>query len=177
MATIDLKGLLGAAIRSHRSTLGISQEELAYRAGLHRTYVSDVERGARNPSVESIEKLAGALQTSVSILFERAGDGIRQAVEILLVEDSPQDVDLTLHAFKRANITNPVHVLRDGGDALDFIFGTGRYTHRPAPVNAAQVVLLDLNLPKKNGIEVLERIKNDKRTRHIPVIILTASNS
>ena len=176
MAAIDLKGLLGAAIRSQRSTLGISQEELAYRAGLHRTYVSDVERGARNPSVKSIEKLAGGLETSVSNLFERAGDGIRQAVEILLVEDNPRDVDLTLHAFKRANITNPVHVLRDGEDALDFIFGTGRYTHRAAQVHAAQVVLLDLNLPKKSGIEVLERIKSDKRTRHIPVVILTASN-
>ena len=72
MATIDLKTLLGMAIKTQRASLGISQEELAHRAGLHRTYVSDLERGARNPSVESIEKLARALELSVSKLFERA---------------------------------------------------------------------------------------------------------
>ena len=72
MATIDLKTLLGMAIKTRRALLGISQEELAYRAGLHRTYISDLERGARNPSVESIEKLAAALQISVAKLFEQA---------------------------------------------------------------------------------------------------------
>ena len=75
MATIDLKTLLGMAIKTRRASLGISQEELAHRAGLHRTYVSDLERGARNPSIESIEKLAGALQISVAKLFEAANDG------------------------------------------------------------------------------------------------------
>ena len=90
MATIDLKALLGVAIKTQRASLGISQEELAYRAGLHRTYVSDVERGARNPSVETIEKLARALEISVSMLFDQAG------MEILLVEDDPRDVRLTL---------------------------------------------------------------------------------
>ena len=71
MATIDLKTLLGMAIKTRRTALGISQEELAHRAGLHRTYVSDLERGARNPSIESIEKLAQALQISISELFEK----------------------------------------------------------------------------------------------------------
>ena len=77
MATIDLKTLLGMAIKMRRASLGISQEELAHRAGLHRTYVSDLERGARNPSIESIEKLANALQISVAKLFEAANDGQR----------------------------------------------------------------------------------------------------
>ena len=72
MATNDLKTLLGMAIKTQRASLGISQEELAHRAGLHRTYISDLERGARNPSVESIEKLAAALQISVAKLFEQA---------------------------------------------------------------------------------------------------------
>lgn len=72
MAEIDLKKLLGMAIKTQRSLLGISQEELAHRAGLHRTYVSDLERGARNPSLDSIEKLAQALQLSVSSLFAKA---------------------------------------------------------------------------------------------------------
>jgi len=70
-----LKTGLGEAIRSKRSVLGISQGELAERAGLHRTYVSDLERGARNPSIESIEKLARALHLSVAKLFEAAGNG------------------------------------------------------------------------------------------------------
>ncbi len=78
MATIDLKTLLGMAIKAQRASLGISQEELAHRAGLHRTYISDLERGARNPSIESIEKLAGALQISVAKLFEAAMDGQRE---------------------------------------------------------------------------------------------------
>ena len=70
MAANDLKTLLGRAIKAYRTTLGISQEELAHRAGLHRTYISDLERGARNPSIESIEKLARALQVSVARLFQ-----------------------------------------------------------------------------------------------------------
>ena len=72
MATNDLKTLLGMAIKTQRASLGISQEELAHRAGLHRTYISDLERGARNPSVESIEKLAAALQIPVAKLFDQA---------------------------------------------------------------------------------------------------------
>ena len=74
MSKVDLKKLLGMAIKAERSLLDISQEELAYRAGLHRTYVSDLERGARNPSLDTIEKLAQALQLSVSSLFEKAGN-------------------------------------------------------------------------------------------------------
>ena len=74
MATVDLKTMLGMAIKTQRASLGISQEELAHRAGLHRTYVSDLERGVRNPSVDSVEKLARALELSVSKLFERASE-------------------------------------------------------------------------------------------------------
>ncbi len=75
MAPIDLKTLLGVAIKTQRTSLGISQEELAHRAGLHRTYISDLERGARNPSIDSIEKLARALEISVAALFAAAGNG------------------------------------------------------------------------------------------------------
>ena len=173
MATIDLKTLLGMAIKTQRASLGISQEELAHRAGLHRTYVSDLERGARNPSIESIEKLAGALQVSVSNLFEGAGNGSssRQMEEILLVQDNPRDVDLTIRAFKKANITNPLKVARDGEEALDLVF---------ADVNRGNLrrtllILLDLNLPKISGLEFLRRIKAAEQTQDIPVIILTLS--
>jgi CheY-like chemotaxis protein/DNA-binding XRE family transcriptional regulator len=176
MATIDLKTLLGMAIKTQRASLGISQEELAHRAGLHRTYVSDLERGARNPSIESIEKLAGALQVSVSKLLESVGNGSgsRHLVEILLVEDNPRDVDLTVRAFKKANIANPLHVVRDGSEALDFLFANGLYTHR-RNARSPQLILLDLNLPRKSGLEVLREIKADERARDIPLIVLTAS--
>jgi CheY-like chemotaxis protein len=140
---------------------------------LHRTYVSDLERGARNPSIESIEKLAGALQVSVSNLFEGAGNGSssRQMEEILLVQDNPRDVDLTIRAFKKANITNPLKVARDGEEALDLVF---------ADVNRGNLrrtllILLDLNLPKISGLEFLRRIKAAEQTQDIPVIILTLS--
>lgn len=177
MAGNDLRTLLGTAIKSGRSELGISQEELANRAGLHRTYVSDLERGARNPSIESVEKLAQALQISVSMLFERATgpNGTKQLVEILLVEDNPRDVKLTMRAFEKAHITNPLHVVNDGMEALDFVFATGPYAHR-SDARQPRVILLDLNLPKKSGLEVLREIKGDKRTQNIAVIILTVSN-
>jgi CheY-like chemotaxis protein len=177
MATADLRALLGATIKSDRSALGISQEELAYRAGLHRTYISDLERGARNPSIQSIEKIASALQISVSMLFEQAGSGsqAKELVEILLVEDNPRDVELTLRGFEKGKITNPVHVVGDGVEALDFLFATGPYTQR-RDARSPQIILLDLNLPKKSGIEVLQRIKANETTRAIPVIVLTASS-
>jgi CheY-like chemotaxis protein len=174
MATIDLKSLLGMAIKTQRASLGISQEELAYRAGLHRTYISDLERGARNPSIESIDKLARALQISVSRLFESVGNGgaSPQMVQILLVEDDPHDVDLTVRAFKKAQIINPVQIARDGEEALEFVFANADDKN----LRSTLLVLLDLNLPKIGGLEVLRRLKADKRTEEIPVIILTVSN-
>jgi CheY-like chemotaxis protein len=177
MAALDLKTLLGTAIKSERSQLGISQEELAYRAGLHRTYISDLERGARNPSIESVEKLARALQISVAGLFQKTigGNGVKQPVEILLVEDNPRDVKFTIRAFEKAHISNPVHVVSDGVEALDFVFATGPYSNR-SNARRPDIILLDLNLPKKSGFEVLREIKDDRRTQHIPVIVLTASN-
>ncbi len=95
-------------------------------------------------------------------------------IEILLVEDNPNDVELTLHALKANNLTNPVHVVRDGAEALDFIFSTGMYAdrkHDPAP----RVILLDLKLPKVDGLEVLRRIKSDPLKKAIPVVVLTSS--
>lgn len=174
MEVIDLKTLLGAAIRAERSALGISQEELAHRSGLHRTYVSDLERGARNPSLESVEKLAQALKISVPNLFGRA-NGNTQLIEILLVEDNPPDVDLIMRAFKQANLTNPLYVARDGAEALEFIFGKSRHALR-AKVERPIIILLDLNLPEKSGLDVLRELRANERTREIPVIVLTASN-
>ena len=94
---------------------------------------------------------------------------------ILLVEDNPDDEALTLRALKKHNIRNEVVVVRDGADALDFLFCTGAHADRD-PDDKPQVILLDLKLPKVDGLEVLKRIRADKRTRLLPVVILTSSN-
>ena len=177
--------MFGASVKAWRKRRGYSQEVLAERADLHRTYISDVERGARNLSLDSMTRLARALEVSVAALFPAnypngetavswsSGRG-QEFVDILLVEDNPDDVALTLHAFKQARFANRVQVVADGEQALDYVFCRGKYAdHRPA--ERPQVVLLDLNLPKVSGLEVLRQIKADERTRQIPVVVLTIS--
>jgi two-component system response regulator len=93
---------------------------------------------------------------------------------ILLVEDNPDDVDLTLRALARNHIANQVIVARDGLEALEYLFGTGRYAGRDVSQRPA-VTLLDLKLPKLDGLEVLKRIRADERTKLLPVVILTTS--
>lgn len=95
-------------------------------------------------------------------------------VEILLVEDNPDDVELTLHALRKENLANSIHVARDGEEALEFLFCNGTHADRtldPPP----KLILLDLKLPKVDGMEVLKRLKGDARTKTIPVVILTSS--
>ena len=93
---------------------------------------------------------------------------------ILLVEDNPDDEALTLRALAKNNIMNEVVVARDGVEALDFMFGTGAYAGRDT-AQLPQVILLDLKLPKLGGLEVLERLRSDPRTKLVPVVILTSS--
>lgn len=93
---------------------------------------------------------------------------------ILLVEDNPDDVALTLRAFDKSKIVNEIVVVRDGEEALDFLFATGAHASRDADV-MPEVILLDLKLPKIDGLEVLRRIRADERTRRVPVVILTSS--
>lgn len=94
---------------------------------------------------------------------------------ILLVEDNPSDVDLTRRALRQARITNELVVASDGQEALELLFGTGAHAGAPAPLQPA-VILLDLKLPKVDGLEVLQRLRADDRTRRLPVVILTSSN-
>jgi CheY-like chemotaxis protein len=96
-------------------------------------------------------------------------------VEILLVEDDPRDVELTLHALRTNRIGNAIQVARDGAEALDFVFCVGRHAGRRLS-DRPRVILLDLKLPLVDGLEVLERIKGDPRTRTIPVVVLTSSS-
>jgi two-component system, response regulator len=97
-----------------------------------------------------------------------------EPIQILLVEDNPNDVELTLHALRANNLANDIKVVRDGAEALDFIMCRGDYSDREAN-DGLRLILLDLKLPKVDGIEVLRQTKADPRTKMIPVVILTSS--
>jgi CheY-like chemotaxis protein len=176
----------GASVRNLRYRLGLSQEALAERASLHRTYIAGIEGGTRNVTLKTIEKLAQALRVSTASLLPQAGKpGTNKAagelsadevVDILFVEDEADDVELTMQALNTAKITNRIHVVSDGAAALDFLFCTGEYARRER-TSRPQIILLDLNLPKISGLEVLRRIKVNPRTRQIPVVVLTGSKN
>ena len=174
----------GASVRKLRFRLGISQEALAERADLHRTYIADIERGARNVTLRSIYKLAKALEVSTAdLLMQTCSRGspaphsseqvpARELPDILLVADDPDEVDLILGAFRKAGIANKIHVSRRGGEALDYVVEAEDLKHNPPAV-----ILLDSNLPRARRKEVLARLKGNPRTRKIPVVLLTPSES
>ena len=95
-------------------------------------------------------------------------------VEVLLVEDNPSDAELTMRALKKRNLANRLFHAKDGAEALDFLFANGAFADRRVE-NGPKVVLLDLKLPKVDGLEVLQRIKSDERTKKIPVVVMTSS--
>lgn len=187
----DLKKGFGAELRRRRIASGISQERLAELADLHRTYISAVESGRRNLTLESIQRLATALGASVGSFFssveglaehalkrleDRGRDVEGQAGTILLIEDDPRDVEFTQAAFKAAKLANPVEVVTDGAAALDLLLHKGA-SDKAEPPPLPQLVLLDLHLPKIHGLEVLRRIKADRRLQQVPIVVLTASRS
>jgi two-component system, response regulator len=96
------------------------------------------------------------------------------AVEILIVEDTPEDLELALRALRKANLANHIHVARDGAEAMEFLFAEGAHKGRKVE-DGPKVILLDLKLPKVDGMEVLRRVKSDPRTKAIPVVVLTSS--
>lgn len=95
-------------------------------------------------------------------------------VDVLLIEDNPQDAELTLRAFKKNNLANNIFVIEDGADAVDFLFCKGQYSTREI-LHHPKIILLDLKLPKIGGLEILKMIKSDQRTKSIPVVIVTSS--
>ncbi len=99
---------------------------------------------------------------------------MNEEIEILLVEDNMSDAELTIRALKKNNLVNKLVHLKDGAEALDFIFGEGAYAGRRLE-NSPKAILLDLKMPKMNGIDVLKKIKSDERTRKIPIVVLTSS--
>ena len=153
---------------------------------MHRTYICDVERGSRNVSLESIDRIARALEIRPGTLFlnfrmlptdtqpfrPASANGVS---DILLAEHDPEYADMALDVFRQANIANRIQFVRDGAAALDFLFCTGTFSSRP-PEALPQMILLDLTLPKVDGLEVLRRIKAHARLRSVPVVALTGSN-
>ena len=179
----------GKFVRDERKRIGISQEELADRAGLHRTYVTDVERGVRNMTFESALKLTGALDLSFQNIFGEFGrwntlhdpPPARRTTEhapadILLVDDNPKDVELTIMGLQRNALVNRIATAATGEDALQLLHGRANKGD-DSPALTPQIVLLDLRLPDIDGIGVLRKIRADRRTHDIPVVILTASRS
>jgi len=182
-----LQTRLGVVVRVCRQNLGITQEELAWRANLHRSYIADIERGARNTTLRTLANLAEALEVTLENLISRAAvpDGPGPRIndkrvpqvtgEILLVEDSQADAALTVRSFKRAKLTNPIRIVHDGEEAMDYLLGTGRYEERRRA--RPELILLDLNLPRMSGLELLRRMKENGVTSAIPVVVLTASRN
>src|SRR6202142_2007743 len=185
-ADADLQARLGAVVRACRHRLGVTQEELAWRAGIHRTYLADVERGRRNVTLRTAANLSRALQITIGHLFAHSAEpsaadpridsGLlpNEVRDILLVEHHPRAAAETARAFGRARLANPIKIVRDGKPGLNFVFGTGRYARRKQV--RPQLILLVLDLPGMSGSEFLRRVKNDGRTRDIPVVLLTATN-
>lgn len=95
-------------------------------------------------------------------------------IEILYVEDNENDIELTLRAFKKRNLANSIKIIKDGEEAIDYIFAKGQYAERDI-LDKPKVILLDLKLPKIGGLEILEKLKSDHRTKAIPVVVLTSS--
>jgi len=185
-ADADLQTRLGAVVRACRHKLGVTQEELAWRADIHRTYLADIERGARNVTLRIVANVARALQITIGHLFahvtapsgtaphvgsEPAPNEVR---DILLVEHHAAAAAATARAFKRAGLANPLKIVRDGETGLNYLFGTGRYARR-TPVRP-QLIMVVRDLPRMSGSEFLRRVKADERTRDIPVVVLTVSH-
>jgi two-component system, response regulator len=113
------------------------------------------------------------------VLLLLAAEGARvttpDAIEILLAEDNPEDAEMTLRALRRNNLANYVHWVKDGEEALEYLFCSGRYADR-SPARLPKLVLLDIKMPRIDGIDVLRRLKEEPATRGIPVVVMTSSN-
>jgi len=181
----EIQNRLGAVIRMRRRHLGMTQEELAKRARMHRTYIADIEGGARNVTLQTVAHLARALRTTSGNLFAyvsartgaemRAGAGpaLGEVLEILLVDPNAGDSAMTASALKRARLSAPVRSVADGEAGLAYLFGTGPQAKRiPA---RPQLILVNPRLPRMSGSDFLRKVKGDERTRDIPVVLLTAS--
>ena len=177
--TRDLLSNLGSVVKERRQELGFSQEELAERSGLHRTYITDIERGVRNITLKSATKVADALELSLTSIFakvERDHEfGSQEGLEslgILLVDNDPHQLEFMTNALKENGVVNPIFRAKTGGEALELMLGPSQ-ADKPRP----GVILIDLRLPDMNGFDVIRKLRSDARTKSIPVAVLSSSRS
>ncbi|MBZ0185719.1 MAG: response regulator [Candidatus Obscuribacterales bacterium] len=174
--TEPLLGALSAAIRKRREEIGMSQTELAERAGLHRTYISNIERGSQNISIESLNRIAGSMDISISELLTQAEESARSktaTINILLIEDNPADVFMFKRCLSKTNLPTSLTVVSSGLKASEILKKIVHKSDIPLP----EIVFLDLNLPGKSGHELLRELKENDDLKHIPVVILTTSSN
>lgn len=167
---------IGTTVRLKRTALGLSQKTFAEKSNLHATYVSELEKGARNLSVKALSQIASALNMTVSELFTHAETIARayaSPLTILLVEDNKPDVRLIEQALERKSPPPLCHVVSDGATAVQFLKRKGDFKKYPVP----DLIILDLNLPKKSGAEVLAELKADSKLKKIPVVIFSTSSA
>lgn len=173
----DLLGAIGKVIRKRREAMGISQTELAERAGLHRTYINNIEGGSKNISIDSLKGIADALNTNISelMLSAEATDDAKPPIKVMLVEDSEPDVFLFKQSLAKITaLPTTVEVYEDGKKAQDKIDKLKEASSDELP----DIIFLDLNLRGgRSGYDLLIDIKSNDVLRHIPVIILTTSSN
>lgn len=173
----DLLGAIGKVIRKRREALGISQTELAERAGLHRTYINNIEGGSKNISIDSLKGIADALNTNISELLSsaEATDDAKPPIKVMLVEDSEPDVFLFKQSLaKLTALPTTIEVFEDGKKAQDRIDKLKNASSDELP----DIVFLDLNLRGgRSGYDLLIELKSNDVLKHIPVIILTTSSN
>jgi len=173
----DLLGAIGKVIRKRREAMGISQTELAERAGLHRTYINNIEGGSKNISIDSLKGIADALNTNISelMLSAEATDDAKPPIKVMLVEDSEPDVFLFKQSLAKITaLPTTVEVYEDGKKAQEKIDKLKEANSNELP----DIIFLDLNLRGgRSGYELLIDIKSNDVLRHIPVIILTTSSN
>ncbi len=179
---------LGLNLRAYRQRMGLSQAELASLSNLERSYVSGIEGGSRVASLRSIVSLAGALDVPVGGLLGRSRPSEvsrgnpprrrgapRAPSDVLLVEDNSVDAELAVRLFRRAQLENPLVIARDAEEAMEYLFGNGRFSNKPP--GKPQLIVLDLNLPQMSGLEFLRRVKGYPSTRDIPVMVLSGERN
>lgn len=173
----DLLGAIGKVIRKRREAMGISQTELAERAGLHRTYINNIEGGSKNISIDSLKGIADALNTNISelMLSAEATDDAKPPIKVMLVEDSEPDVFLFKQSLAKITaLPTTVEVYEDGKKAQEKIDKLKDAGSDELP----DIIFLDLNLRGgRSGYDLLIDIKSNDGLRHIPVIILTTSSN
>ncbi len=177
----DLLNHLGASVRALRHGLGLTQEELAERAHLHRTYVADIERGARNITLHSLATLAQGLGVRLCDVFQQiavaGGTATRKPGgdlrDILLVEHDTEAARQAADVFRRAGLAHPLHIVRSGKAAFDYLLGRGRYARNPPAL--PQLILVVPDLPGMSPEQFLSALGAEKGIGDLPVLVLGVS--